>query len=178
VFSWIEFSVSGINIPAIKVFRLLRTLRPLRLITHNIQMKIVVIALLESISGIVNVIIVVILIWLMFSILGVSLFSGKYWHCENIMHWNKIDCEEHNYAWKNADSNFDNVLNAMMTLFVVSSLEGWPEIMLRAVDGTDDVDRTVKNNAPEAAYFFVLFILIGSFFFLNLFVAVVFDSFN
>ena len=27
------------------------------------------------------------------------------------------------------DSNFDNFINAMMSLFVVSSLEGWPDIM-------------------------------------------------
>jgi len=36
-------------------------------------MKIVVIALLQSVGGIVNVLIVVFLIWLIFAILGVSL---------------------------------------------------------------------------------------------------------
>lgn len=29
--------------------------------------------------------------------------------------------------WKNYDFNFDNVLNAMMALFVVMTFEGWPE---------------------------------------------------
>ena len=81
VFSWIEYAISDVDISVIKVLRLLRTLRPLRFISHNISMKIVVIALLESVSAIVNVMIVVILVWLMFAILGVSLFSGKFYFC-------------------------------------------------------------------------------------------------
>lgn len=28
--------------------------------------------------------------------------------------------------WKNADFNFDNVPNALLTLFAVSTFEGWP----------------------------------------------------
>ena len=66
----------------------------------------------------------------------------------------------------------------MMTLFVVSSLEGWPDIMYQAVDGVE-VDRgPVKNGSPLAAYFFVSFILIGAFFFLNFFVGVIFLNFK
>lgn len=29
--------------------------------------------------------------------------------------------------WRNYDFHFDNVLNAQMSLFVVSTFEGWPE---------------------------------------------------
>ena len=83
VASWVEFLVAGVDIPVIKILRLLRTLRPLRFISHNVTMKIVVIALLESIGAIINVMIVVILVWLMFAILGVSLFGGKFYSCED-----------------------------------------------------------------------------------------------
>ena len=82
VFSWIEFAVTSVDIPVIKVLRLLRTLRPLRFISHNASMKIVVIALLDSVIAIFNVIIVVMLVWFMFAILGVSLFSGKFYYCK------------------------------------------------------------------------------------------------
>ena len=64
----------------------------------------------------------------------------------------------------------------MITLFVVSSLEGWPDIMLNAVDATEHELAPNVNENPAAAYYFVCFILIGSFFFLNLFIAVVFDQ--
>jgi len=50
--------------------------------------------------------------------------------------------------------------------------------MYSAVDITDVNQAPIKNNSPWAAYYFVVFIFIGSFFFLNLFIAVVFDNYN
>lgn len=41
----LDMSVEGIDIPAIKILRMLRTLRPLRFVSHNVNIKIVVIAL-------------------------------------------------------------------------------------------------------------------------------------
>jgi hypothetical protein len=70
-------SLTSIDLPFIKILRLLRTLRPLRFISHNVNMKMVVIALLESLGGMVNVIIVVTMIWLMFAILGISLLGNR-----------------------------------------------------------------------------------------------------
>jgi hypothetical protein len=46
VSSLIDMSVSSIDLAAVKILRLLRTLRPLRFVSHNINMKIVVNALL------------------------------------------------------------------------------------------------------------------------------------
>ncbi len=61
--SLIDIIVEGVDLSVVRILRLLRTLRPLRFISHNINMKLVVTALLESVSGIINVLIVVILIW-------------------------------------------------------------------------------------------------------------------
>lgn len=44
--SFIDVSVAAINLSFVKILRLLRTLRPLRFITHNRSMKILVSALL------------------------------------------------------------------------------------------------------------------------------------
>ena len=118
--------VAEVDIPVIKILRLLRTLRPLRFISHNLSMKIVVIALLESVGAIVNTIIVILLVWLMFAILGVSLFSGKFYSCSVHGFDSKDACEDAGHTWENADSNFDNLYEAIITLFVISSLEGWP----------------------------------------------------
>ena len=81
VSSMVDLAMTDIDLPAIKVLRLLRTLRPLRFISHNSAMKTVVVALLESIGHIFNVAIVVVVVWLMFAILGVSLFGGKFFYC-------------------------------------------------------------------------------------------------
>ena len=80
VTSIIDLIFDGIDLPVIKVLRLLRTLRPLRVISHNSGMKIVVSALIESVGHILNVLIVVLVVWLMFAILGVNLFGGKFQH--------------------------------------------------------------------------------------------------
>jgi hypothetical protein len=82
VCSLIDMFSQNVNLPIIKILRLLRTLRPLRFISHNVNMKTVVIALLESVSGMLNVIIVVTLIWLMFAILGMSLMAQRMGVCD------------------------------------------------------------------------------------------------
>lgn len=60
--SLLDMSFESINLPIIRILRLLRILRPLRFISHNVNMKVVVIALFESVGAILNVLIVVVLI--------------------------------------------------------------------------------------------------------------------
>mmetsp|Transcript_20712 Transcript_20712/g.31743 ORF Transcript_20712/g.31743 Transcript_20712/m.31743 type:complete len:82 (-) Transcript_20712:1836-2081(-) len=76
------------------------------------------------------------------------------------------------------DHHFDNVLGAMSTLFVVSSLEGWPDIMLQAVDSTKINQGPQEEASVIHSLYFVTFILIGSFFFLNFFIGVLFLKYN
>ena len=37
--------------------------------------------------------------------------------------------EIHNRTWQNSDFNFDDVSNGMLTLFTVSTFEGWPKLV-------------------------------------------------
>jgi hypothetical protein len=76
------------------------------------------------------------------------------------------------------DHNFDNVLRAMNTLFIVSSLEGWPDIMLQAVDSTATNMGPKEEASVANSLYFVIFIMIGSFFFLNFFIGVLFLKYN
>ena len=62
----------------------------------------------------------------------------------------------------------------MMTLFVVASLEGWPDIMIATVDATGVDKGPAKEATPIYAVFYMIFILIGSFFLLNFFIGVLF----
>ncbi len=66
-------------------------------------MKLLVSALLESVSGIFNVIIVVVMIWMMFAILGINLLKDKLGYCDvsNIYLYNKADCLANGFSWKN-----------------------------------------------------------------------------
>ena len=81
VTSILELSLSSLNLPIIKIFRMLRVLRPLRFISTNVAMRLIVSALIESVGSIVNVLIVVAVVYLIFAIIGVSLFMGGFWYC-------------------------------------------------------------------------------------------------
>ena len=76
--SIIDMSLTGVNL---SIFKLLRTLRPLRIITRNEEMKIMVTSLAQSFLGIFNVLIICLCVFLMFAILGMNLLQGKLNYC-------------------------------------------------------------------------------------------------
>ena len=79
--SIVDMLLTGTDIPALKVLRMLRMIRPLRVISHNPQLKMIVAALFESIGSIVNVSVIVMIIWLMFAIYGMNTYMGKFFYC-------------------------------------------------------------------------------------------------
>ena len=134
-------SLSGQNLGFLKVVRMLRILRPLRFISHNPSMKILVNCLLESIGGLANVSLVIFLIWLMFAILFIYQLGGNSGYCyipgTDPHGISKKEClctpigkDCFDGLWLNFDMNFDNILNALISLFVLSTLEGWPDYMM------------------------------------------------
>ena len=66
---------------SIKAIRMLRVLRPLRIIARNQGLKVAVSALIMALPNIVNVIIISILFYLIFGIIGVNYFKGTFFFC-------------------------------------------------------------------------------------------------
>ena len=88
------------------------------------------------------------------------------------------DCYKLNYTWENSKITFDHVGIAYLALFQVATFEGWMEVMEDAVDARG-VDLQPAREANLYAYiYFVIFIVCGSFFTLNLFIGVIIDNFN
>ena len=77
----IDMMLANTDIPALKVLRMLRMIRPLRVISHNPQLKMIVAALAESVGAIVNVSFIVLIIWLMFAIYGMNTYMGMFFYC-------------------------------------------------------------------------------------------------
>ena len=69
---------------SLRVLRTLRAARPLRALSRCQTMRVVVDALLKALPAIGNVFLVVFLFWLIFSILGVNLFGGRFGKCVNL----------------------------------------------------------------------------------------------
>jgi hypothetical protein len=62
-FSLMDISMPDSDLSFIKIIRMLRILRPLRFISHNPGMKVIVNSLLESVKGIFNVVTMIFFIW-------------------------------------------------------------------------------------------------------------------
>lgn len=176
--SVVDLATSSVSFALIKVARLLRTLRPFRYINFNYSMKIMVIALLQSIVAIFNVVIVQGIVLLMFAILGVSLLAGKLYNCSDRFYTDQDSCESAGFDWELIWPNYNNLLNSLTTMFILSSEEGWPDIMAAAIDAKDVKVAPEYNTNPMIAYYFIIFITISSFFFMNLFIGVVYEKFN
>ena len=89
-----------------------------------------------------------------------------------------MECERAGGIWKTFRHNFDHVGEGMLTLYIIASLEGWPDIMHQTLDISGYETGPIKENKLHNMLFFVSFILIGSFFFLNFFIGVLFMKFN
>ena len=74
--------------------------------------------------------------------------------------------------------SFDNTLLGFLTLFEMSTTEGWLGVLYSMVDAVGPEMQPIAFHSPIWALFGVLWIIVGSFFIMNLFVAVVIDRFN
>ncbi|VVC95939.1 unnamed protein product [Leptidea sinapis] len=174
------------NLKVLRSLRTLRALRPLRAISRWQGMRIVVNALMYAIPSIFNVLLVCLVFWLIFSIMGVQFFGGKFFKCVDVdgellpleIVNDKWECYYNNFTWVNSKISFDHVGIAYLALFQVATFEGWMEVMADAVDARG-VDLQPSREANLYAYiYFVIFIVCGSFFTLNLFIGVIIDNFN
>uniref|UniRef100_A0AAY4E2A8 Sodium channel protein n=1 Tax=Denticeps clupeoides TaxID=299321 RepID=A0AAY4E2A8_9TELE len=177
---------------AIKSLRTLRALRPLRALSRFEGMRVVVNALVGAIPSIFNVLLVCLIFWLIFSIMGVNLFAGKFYRCVNSTSDellaaeevnNKTECLELMEAgldvrWVNLKVTYDNVGMGYLSLLQVATFKGWMDIMYGAVDSRDINEQPVYEANLYMYLYFVIFIIFGSFFTLNLFIGVIIDNFN
>lgn len=94
-------------------------------------------ALVGAIPSIFNVLLVCLIFWLIFSIMGVNLFAGKFYYCFNETSEeifssedvnNKTEClalieaNSTEVRWKNVKVNYDNVGMGYLSLLQVVSL--------------------------------------------------------
>ncbi|KAM7378876.1 hypothetical protein PAMP_004470 [Pampus punctatissimus] len=187
--SLVANSLGYSDFAAIKSLRTLRALRPLRALSRFEGMRVVVNALIGAIPSIMNVLLVCLIFWLIFSIMGVNLFAGKFGKCVNktgFIHSisvvnNKSDCLSMNdtqFYWTKVKVNFDNVGLGYLSLLQVATFKGWMEIMHAAVDSRGVEEQPIREINLYMYLYFVVFIIFGSFFTLNLFIGVIIDNFN
>uniref|UniRef100_A0A452I7P0 Voltage-dependent L-type calcium channel subunit alpha n=1 Tax=Gopherus agassizii TaxID=38772 RepID=A0A452I7P0_9SAUR len=191
--SLVSFGIQSSAISVVKILRVLRVLRPLRAINRAKGLKHVVQCVFVAIRTIGNIMIVTTLLQFMFACIGVQLFKGKFYRCTDEAKQNPEDCRGifivykdgdvdnpmvRERVWQNSDFNFDNVLSAMMALFTVSTFEGWPALLYKAIDSNAENIGPVYNYRVEISIFFIIYIIIIAFFMMNIFVGFVIVTFQ
>ena len=144
------------------VLRLARILRVLRLVTVVPKLQLIVGTLLKSIPSMFYVCILLFLLFYMYGAMGVFLYGD------------------------NDPIHFRNLQTALLSLFRVTTLEDWTDVMYINMYGSDnygyspeDIARwtPVPTASPlGAAFFFVSFVLIGTMVVLNLVIGVIMNS--
>ena len=174
-----EYFDTGIDISYVRAFRALRALRPLKLVSKNEGMKLVVNSLLSSITNLFNVMLISFLFYFVFGIMGIQFLKGRVSACEDLAYTNKTTCLDAGLEWELPNDNYNNIFASMTTFYEVSTLEMWPDIMFRAMDSNSEVDEgPIFNNRYELALLYISFIFITTFFVMNLFISVIVSKFN
>uniref|UniRef100_A0A3Q2DLT7 Voltage-dependent L-type calcium channel subunit alpha n=1 Tax=Cyprinodon variegatus TaxID=28743 RepID=A0A3Q2DLT7_CYPVA len=191
--SLVSFGIQSSAISVVKILRVLRVLRPLRAINRAKGLKHVVQCVFVAIRTIGNIMIVTTLLQFMFACIGVQLFKGKFYRCTDDAKSSPEDCKGtyilynngdtalpmvKERIWYNSDFNFDNVLMAMMALFTVSTFEGWPTLLYKAIDSNRENMGPIYNYRIEISIFFIIYIIIIAFFMMNIFVGFVIVTFQ
>ncbi|MDZ7880018.1 MAG: ion transporter [Saprospiraceae bacterium] len=158
---WAAHFVPSLNADFVAVIRLARVLRVLRLVHALPQLKMLVDAMLKSIPSMGYVGILLLLLFYIYGAMGVFVFGG------------------------NDPLHFGNLHTAMLSLFRISTLEGWSEIMYINIYGCDNPKwgygpesgcNMPQKHGLAAVIYFVSFVLVGTMIVLNLFIGVIMNA--
>nr|XP_020470735.1 voltage-dependent N-type calcium channel subunit alpha-1B-like isoform X4 [Monopterus albus] len=189
----VAFACSGTkgkDINTIKSLRVLRVLRPLKTIKRLPKLKAVFDCVVNSLKNVLNILIVYILFMFIFAVIAVQLFKGKFFYCTDeskglekecrgqFLDYDRDDVAAQPREWKKYAFHYDNVLWAFLTLFTVSTGEGWPVVLKHSVDATYEDQGPSPGFRMETSIFYVVYFVVFPFFFVNIFVALIIITFQ
>ena len=177
---WIFSKLISFKLNSIRVVRVLRPLKSLKSIEG---LRILVISVLHSLPLLKDTFIILGFFYLLFALIGLHIFAGSFkLRCiytingvaekqgEEIFCSSTDDCPAsyfcgHAYIMNpnNDQTSFDNFLMSFLTVFQCVTLEGWTFVMTL----------TMNTTHPSTFIYFVFMIFIGSFFMVNLTLAVI-----
>lgn len=177
----------------IKFLRALRAVRPLRLAIRVPAIKVVVSTLVSAIKPAVFALIFSIFLFYILAILGVNLFSGKFYQCQgtdgfgnaiSVYEYNEDTCywlkDYYNWdvSWNNYPFNFDHIGEAIVAIFVIASGDTWHAIMYRGMDAPGEKGGTpTRDGGWYYGIYFVLVMICAGFFAFNFVVSAIVDKF-
>jgi hypothetical protein len=190
--SCVDFTLTYIlvvdgDIGIMKVFRGVRCIRPLRMLTKMRGLQMLVNSLVASVTSLANVFLMTMIVWLIFGILGINLFCGQFWYCTDGSAYGIEDCvgpfvDEETLQvelrrWVNQPSNFDNIGESMFALYEIMTLDEWIMVAYNGIDAVAVDKQPLENNFKYVLLYFIAFIVVCNFLFLNLFIGVIYEEY-
>lgn len=168
----------------IRVFRILRAVRPLRVVKRSPGMRLVLSSLIGSATQMVNVFVLSIIFFFTFSVIGMQFFSGFLRRCYvgSVLYEDLTlqNCTAINgtFLMRDGEPNFDTIGASFASMFLVATLENWAELMYRVMDSPALNSPSQRASNLFAAPFFMSSSFLLGFFIAGFFVSVLIDSYN
>mmetsp|Transcript_29320 Transcript_29320/g.38551 ORF Transcript_29320/g.38551 Transcript_29320/m.38551 type:complete len:2569 (+) Transcript_29320:180-7886(+) len=182
-------SSATVNLNVIRSIRLIRCIRPLQLLARSGAMHNILEALNFAFQPIMIVSVFLVLLLYIFGIVGMQQWAGEFKYCDkplfdgNSTYYNFPKPGDHlNESFNcgdvdNQSYNFDNVLNGMVSMFLVFTLDGWDEVLRSATASYgDDLEPGTIHYNPWALLYFLIFILFA-FVCTTLFIGTIYGTF-
>jgi voltage-dependent calcium channel T type alpha-1G len=184
-------SIVGLFVPLLKALRAIRTIR---LVARIETTRIILVALVQAVPHVLHGLLLSLVVFLVFGILGVQLFKGRMYRCNDLSISLKSECID-TYVqftpgyvvpvqtvvprvWTRSTYHFDHLGAALLTLFVVSVSDGWSEIMFDGMDTVDDQHAMKLNNAPWMSLYFLAVFIACNFFAVNMMIGILINYFS
>eukprot|EP00833_Pecoramyces_ruminatium_P004731 jgi/Orpsp1_1/1178763/evm.model.c7180000066647.1 len=193
--NWIDVIVIVISLmsafriaDSVHAFRVLRVFRLFRLVKLHEGMRIVFMAIWKTIPSLATALIPYLFFLIITSAMGLSMFVGEGWQCNDNSVRNKTECIGTYYydngtttlkeekIWERYELGYDNILDSIQTSLVITNQEGWPDIMYRYIDSAGIDQQPIRDNRQGASIFYILSVLIGNWIFLAVVTGITFDS--
>ena len=184
-------------------FKTARAFRPLRFVRRIKRVQNIMAALWKSIPMLVTLSLATCYVVLLFALIGTELYLGRLDTCNAIflskeqcvgnivihqeLVWDDVDSFAEltpssdlltggylvPLRWEKPVLHFDDMLSSSFTLLQVMSLSSWSDLMYATVDATSEDHAPQRNAQPAHVLFFIVFIVIGTFFLVNIFIGVI-----
>mmetsp|Transcript_22884 Transcript_22884/g.22161 ORF Transcript_22884/g.22161 Transcript_22884/m.22161 type:complete len:238 (+) Transcript_22884:2482-3195(+) len=139
-------------IRTVRIFRTFRVLRVARLLKSMKSMMSILFVIQSSVSSFFYLTILMFLFVFIYSLLGMQIYQNSFV-----------------FDWEVPRMNYASFNSAFLTSFIIISLEKWFEVFYYAMDS--------GANFLINAFYFISWIFIGNYMMVNLFLAIMLDSF-
>eukprot|EP01065_Artemidia_motanka_P007531 TRINITY_DN13758_c0_g1_i1.p1 TRINITY_DN13758_c0_g1~~TRINITY_DN13758_c0_g1_i1.p1 ORF type:complete len:3175 (+),score=1081.43 TRINITY_DN13758_c0_g1_i1:1209-9527(+) len=170
--SWNRFDFVVLLISIVSLFfdgpgtssvRLFRVLRVLRLMKQASVLQSLIRALTMALPSLLNAVALLAIAFFVWGVFGVEL-------------WGRLKVESTHQLF----SNFHDLGHAMVTLYEISTTEGWIDIMEWCSIEPPRCNESARECGSEgmANFYFILFLVVSGFIIINLFVAIIIEYFD